>query len=176
MTSLLRSRYTAAAALALTGALTLTACNGTDTSARPAAAASSSASAPAQITTVSGATVSVPGDKPTALFFFSVGCGECNGGAKSLAGAAETLGSAASFVLVDMNPGESAHTVTGFQSDTGTQAIPAVIDTGATLTTRYSVAALSTLLVIDTSGKVSYRASDPSTDQITTALRKAGAA
>jgi hypothetical protein len=38
------------------------------------------------------------------------------------------------------------------------------------------VAALSTLLVIDPSGKVSYRATDPSTDQITDALRKAGAA
>ncbi|MDV8128866.1 TlpA family protein disulfide reductase [Rhodococcus qingshengii] len=176
MTPLLRTRRTAAAALALTAALMLTACNSTDNSAPPAPGAPTGTSAPAQFTTVSGSTVSVPGEKPTAVFFFSVGCGACVGGAKALAGAAEKLGSAASFVLVDMNPGESAQTVTGFQSDTGTQAIPAVIDTGATLTTRYSVAALSTLLVIDPSGKVSYRATDPSTDQITDALRKAGAA
>ncbi|WP_344870137.1 TlpA family protein disulfide reductase, partial [Rhodococcus aetherivorans] len=113
---------------------------------------------------------------PTALFFFSVGCGECVGGAKSVAQAAGQLGDKASFVLVDMDPGESAQTVAGFQDFTGTQALPAVIDTGATLTTRLSVASLSTLVVVDPAGKVTYRATDPSADQITTALRDAGAA
>ncbi|MBF6202451.1 TlpA family protein disulfide reductase, partial [Nocardia cyriacigeorgica] len=94
-----------------------------------------------------GASVSVPATKPAALFFFSVGCGECVGGATSLAQAAERVGDKAVFVLVDMDPGESAQTVTGFQDSTGTRALPAVVDTGATLTKRYSVASLSTLVV-----------------------------
>ena len=38
------------------------------------------------------------------------------------------------------------------------------------------VASLSTLVVVDPAGKVTYRATDPSADQITTALRDAGAA
>ena len=75
-----------------------------------------------------------------------------------------------------IDPGESAQTVAGFQDFTGTQALPAVIDTGATLTTRLSVASLSTLVVVDPAGKVTYRAPDPSAAQITTALRDAGAA
>lgn len=181
MTSLPFSRRAAAlaalAALAVVGSVGLAACNTTDNPARPASpAAASTATTAAQVSTVDGKTVAVPGTKPTALFFFSVGCGECVGGAKSVANAAEKLGDAASFVLVDMDPGESAQMVTRFQDHTGTTALPAVIDTGATLTKRYSVAALSTLLVVDPSGKVTYRAADPSADQITTALRAAGAA
>ena len=159
----------AAAALALSAALALTGCTSTDTTAQDPVA-------PVQVDTVTGTSISVPGDKPTALFFFSVGCGECVGGAKSVAQAAGQLGDKASFVLVDVDPGESAQTVAGFQDFTGTQALPAVIDTGATLTTRLSVASLSTLVVVDPAGKVTYRATDPSADQITTALRDAGAA
>ena len=36
------------------------------------------------------------------------------------------------------------------------------------------MAALSTLLVVDPGGAVAYRAADPSADQITAALAKAG--
>ncbi len=162
-------RRAASAGVAALAFAALTACGTDDTT-------TSTSTEPVTITTLSGTTMTVPGDKPTAMFYFSVGCGECVGDAKSLAQAAERLGDKADFVLVDMDPGESAQIVSGFQDFTGTKDVPAVIDTGATLTKRYSVASLSTLIVVDPAGKVTYRAKDPSADQITTALRDAGAA
>jgi hypothetical protein len=161
------TRRTVSAALAALAVTVLAAC-GTDT-ASPRAATD-----PVTVTALSGAPVTVPSGKPTAMFFFSVGCGECVGGAKSLSQAARQLGDTAAFVLVDMDPAEPAQVVTDFQQQTGTDTVPAVIDTDATLTKRYSVAALSTLLVVDPGGAVAYRAADPSADQITAALAKAG--
>lgn len=163
-----RAAISIAGVLAAAGALGLTGCGST---------AEDRSDGPATVTSIDGQQIRLPAPgEPTAVFFFSVGCGECVGGAKSVAQAAGQLGDKASFVLVDMDPGESAQTVAGFQDFTGTQALPAVIDTGATLTTRLSVASLSTLVVVDPAGKVTYRATDPSADQITTALRDAGAA
>lgn len=127
------------------------------------------------MTTIVGNTVRVPGGKPAALFFFSVGCGECAGGAKSLAKAAHAVGSKADFLAVDTDPSESGQTIAKFLNVVGSPALPAAIDTGAVLSRRFQVSALSTLVVLDSAGKVTYRATDPDPGQITAALNKAGA-
>lgn len=58
------------AGLLLAGSLALTACGNTD--ATPAA----DAGTPAAVTSIDGQMVSLPASgKPTAVFFFSVGCG-----------------------------------------------------------------------------------------------------
>lgn len=161
-------RRIAGAGIAVLAFAALTACGTEDT-------ATSTSTEPVTITALSGATVTVPGDKPTAMFYFSVGCGECVKGARSLTEAAETASGSAQFVLVDMDPGESKDIVSSFQDFTGTTDVPAVIDTDASLSRRYQVAALSTLIVVDPAGAVTYRAKDPSADQITAALAKAAA-
>jgi len=119
----------------------------------------------------------VPGRAPTALFFFSVGCGECVGGAKSLAraqAAAQKSGGKGTFLAVDIDPSESANTITDFLRGVEGTELSAVIDKNPTLASRYQVAALSTLIV-DPAGTVTYRATDPPADQITTAVEQAGA-
>ena len=73
------------AAVLAAGSLTLTACGN---SADPATAGSGS---PATVTSVDGQQISLPANgKPTAVFFFSVGCGECVNGVRSLGEAATT--------------------------------------------------------------------------------------
>ncbi|MFI8909074.1 mercury transporter [Streptomyces albidoflavus] len=167
-------------ALAVTAALAAgaTACGSQAATTKPAAAdaaTSPGAHKGTEITTIGHEKITVPGTKPTALFFFSVGCGECAGGAKSLAAAGKALNGKANAVAVDMDPSESPQTIRQFLTSIKAPHLPAAIDTGAALSQKYKVAALSTLIVVDPAGKVTYRATDPGADQIQTALQKAGA-
>ena len=52
---------------------------------------------------------------------------------------------------------------------------PAAIDQGATLSQRFDVAALSTLIIVDSDGRVTFRATDPDAETIIGELEKAGA-
>ncbi len=163
-----------AAAFTAVAATVLAACNTAPNTAAPTAASTSQPDA-TTITTLAGTTVRVPGDKPTAVFFFSVGCGECLGGGKSLAQAAAAVGDKAQFLAVDMDPSETKDAITGFLHTINDPNLPAAIDTGARLTRAYQVSALSTLIVVNPAGKVTYRGTDPNPDQIRTALGAAGA-
>lgn len=158
-------------ALLLAAALVLTtACGNQQTSGTSATGAST----PVTVTDLDGKTRTIPAGKPAALFFFSVGCGECVGGAKSLSKAAEALGGSADYLLVDMDPKEPKTTVDGFRDYIKAPGLPAVIDTGAALTTRYRITSLSTLVIVDAKGNVTFRAKDPSAEQIQAELTKAG--
>jgi hypothetical protein len=165
-------------ALQLVGAcaaatLTLTACG------NAGSPGSAGKDGTAQLTSIGGQRIALPADRePTAVFFFTSGCGECVGGTQSLgeaAAAAKKSGTRAHFLAVDMDPGESKDTINAFMDYVHAEQVPTVIDTGATLTQRYHIAALSTLIVIDADGKVTYRGTDPSAQTITAALKKAGA-
>lgn len=167
-------------ALALTVALAAgaTACGPQDRPDQPSSATSGTgagAQKDSKVTTISDEKITVPGTKPTALFFFSVGCGECAGGAKSLAEAGKALNGKAHTLAVDMDPSESAQTIRQFLHYNKIPDVPAVIDKNAALSQKYQVAALSTLIVVDPSGKVTYRATDPAPNKIQTALKNAGA-
>ncbi|WP_343577666.1 TlpA disulfide reductase family protein [Mycobacterium sp.] len=129
----------------------------------------------ATLTTLAGKAVRVPGSKPTAVFFFSVGCGECAEGAKSFAKAATTVGGKAEFLAVDIDPHDSADAITGFLRSIGSPDLPAAIDKDAVLSRTYQVSAISTLIVVDPAGKVTFRATDPPTDKIEATLTAAGA-
>lgn len=145
-------------------------------SADPATAGSGS---PATVTSVDGQQISLPANgKPTAVFFFSVGCGECVNGVRSLGEAAttaENAGTVASFLAVDMDPGESKALIGDFMESVDAEHVPAAIDDGAALSRRFEVAALSTLIVVDADGTVTFRATDPDAATITAELAKAGA-
>ncbi|MEU9426258.1 redoxin domain-containing protein [Streptomyces sp. NPDC048342] len=161
----------------MTAVLTIgaTACGADDTSTTQNTATGTDATSGTEVTTISDEKITVPGDKPTALFFFSVGCGECAGGAKSLAKAGKALNGRANVLAVDMDPAESPQTIRQFLDYIKAPELPAAVDKGAALSQKYKVAALSSLIVVDPAGKVTYRATDPAADQIQTALEKAGA-
>ncbi|WP_060880685.1 TlpA family protein disulfide reductase [Streptomyces scabiei] len=179
----LRRRSALALAATATAALTLSACgtNTTDSTAKTTTRSGNSAAESVKADTVTlldDTTLALPAKEPAALFFFSVGCGECAGGAKSLDTAAkkfEKAGKKANFLAVDMDPSESKTTIMQFLQYIKAPSLPTTVDKGAVLSQRYKVAALSTLIVVDPQGKVTYRATDPSADQIQDALKKAGA-
>jgi hypothetical protein len=108
-----------------------------------------------------------------AVLFFSAGCGECVGGGTAVAGARAAVQKAtgtARFLAVDMVPTENTADVHRFLDQIGDTNLPAVIDTHGDLTSRYQVTAQTTLLVIDPSGRITYRGHAPAQDQILTAL------
>lgn len=171
---LTRRRALLLASALAAGSLALTACGNTDNG--PTAVDGGS---PAKVTSIDGQQISLPATgEPTAVFFFSVGCGDCVGGVRSLgqaATAADQAGTEASFLAVDMDPGESKETIEGFMTYVDAEHVPAAIDEGARLSLRFEVAAVSTLIVIDADGTVTFRGIEPSAETITAELEKAGA-
>lgn len=169
-------RVAAAVAMAVALALAATACAGTTADPQlankhPQAGSAGSADA---VTLLDGTTVRVPDGKPAALFFFSVGCGSCIGGARSLHAAEQRVGARADFLAVDVAPSEPASSIRQFLDYVHAPDLPVTVDTHARLIRHYKVAALSTLVVVDPSGKVTYRATDPTATQIRAALTRAG--
>lgn len=142
-------------------------------SSAPGTSTSASTVAVTSLTTIDGHQVTVPGTTATALFFFAVGCGECVGGGTSLGQAQATVTTAhgpGAFLAVAMDPNETPEAITSFLAQVGAQNVPAVIDKDATLSRTYQVSALSTLIVVDPSGTVTYRATDPTADKIVAAV------
>jgi thiol-disulfide isomerase/thioredoxin len=136
------------------------------------------ASTSSALTTIAGDSVRLPAGKPAAMFFFSVSCGACVEGARSLgeaATAADRAGLVADFVAIDLDPRETAETVAGFLAYVDAADVPAVIDGGAELAQRFKVASLSTLIVVNADGEVTFRGTDSDAATITAELEKAGA-
>jgi hypothetical protein len=66
-------------------------------------------------------------------------------------------------------PQDAAH----FREQIDGKNLPAVIDTGATLSHTYKISAPTTVIVVDPAGKVTYQGHAPSADQILEQLDKA---
>lgn len=160
------------AAVMLAGGV-LTACGSATTTNTTTSPPQANATTATVLTTVDGTKIDLPGSAPTVVLFFSYGCGECVGGGKSLTAAraaVEKAGGSARFLAVDMVPGERAADVRRFLGQIGGNSLAAVVDTDGALTSRYAVSSLTTVIVIDASGRVTYRGQAPSTDQILAAL------
>ena len=157
---------------------------------RSAAAAGSAAASPrgvatgpATFTTLDGSAVRVPDDKPSVLVFLSISCADCSDAARTLArveaateatARAAHLGTAkARFLGVDSDRDASAEVVSDFLHSVGASGLAAVLDPKYVLFRRYQVTALSTVLVIDSAGRVTFRAINPSPAKILAAVTAA---
>lgn len=178
--------YRAGAALAAAAALALlAACGTTPTAAGPhkptsgpatvsaTARAGAGQAAGGALTTITGATVRVPSSKPSVLAFISVGCSDCAAVTKAVAQAQRVAGNKATFLAVALDPGVPHQYVKGFLSYDDANNLPVTIDTKGTLTTKYQVSTLSSVLIVNPAGKVTYRAVNPSPAAITAALSAA---
>jgi len=150
---------------------------GSQPSAPPGAgssAAGSSAATEFTATTLSGEKVSIPGGKPSVLFFFAASCVTCGSGAQALAEAQAGVPSV-SYVAVDIDPSESEAVVRDFLTDNGAETLAFTRDTDAALAVAFKVAQLSTAIVLDASGAEVFRVVHPTTSKLLSALAEAGA-
>ena len=166
---------------ALIAALSLTACGTSHTTSAlqtGATAGRTSADAPAAtrhvagltVTTIGGARVRVPSGKPSVLVFISLSCADCSAAAKAVAQASRTIGDKATFLAVDLDPGVPAQDLNDFLGSVHAKTLPTMIDAKFALSAKYKVSALSSVIVIDPAGKVTYRAVNPTASAITTAV------
>lgn len=125
--------------------------------------------------TAAGWQVSVPGSKPSVLFFFSIECGSCGPFTTMLAEVQQSASEAANYVVVDVAPYETAPEVEAFLAQNQASSLAYAIDTNTRLISAYQVNQLSTAVVLDASGTEVFRGVEPSVAQIRDALTKAGA-
>lgn len=137
-------------------------------------AASSNATTAFTATTLSGEKISVPGGKPSVVFFFAASCVTCGSGAQALAEAQASVPSV-SYVAVDIDPSESEAVVRDFLTQNGAEALAFTRDTDAALAVAFNVTQLSTAIVLDASGAEVYRVVHPTTSKLRAALAEAGA-
>lgn len=138
------------------------------------AAGSSNAATAFTATTLSGEKVSIPGTKPSVLFFFAATCVTCGSGAQAVADAQAGVPSV-SYVAVDIDPSESEAVVRDFLTQNGAEALAFTRDTDAALAVAFKVTQLSTAIVLDASGAEVYRVVHPTTAKLVSALAEAGA-
>ncbi len=161
------------AAVLLAGCRAATPATDAGTTAGTAGAASAQS---VTVRALGGQRIRIPSERPTVVYFFSAGCGSCIQGARALVQAntqSQTAQSAATFLAVDLDPTEPPQVIGAFVRAAGNPDLPAVSDRDAALSRRYQVTALSTLVVIDPTGRVSYRAVEPGPAQILDAIAKA---
>ena len=168
------------AAMAAALLLVASAACSANTPSRGAPSPRDAAASQASLTTIDGAAVQVPSNRPSVLVFLSITCADCADVARTLAQveaatnatarAAHLATTKARFLGVDMDRGASGKTVADFLSSVGAEALPTVVDQKAVLSGKYQVTALSTVLVIDPAGHVTFRAVNPSQAKILAAV------
>ena len=168
---------------AMAAALLLVSCCAACSAKTPSRGAPSprdAAASQASLTTIDGAAVQVPSNRPSVLVFLSITCADCADVARTLAQvqaatnatarAAHLATTKARFLGVDMDGGASVHAVADFLHSVGADGLPTVVDQKAVLSGRYQVTALSTVLVVDSTGRVTFRAVNPSPAKIVSAV------
>lgn len=138
----------------------------------PGAAAGSSVPGAFAASTMAGQQVTVPGSRPSVLFFFSVECGACGPGAQALADVQRQDPQRANFVAVNINTGDTDQSIREFLGQNQATGLGLVRDTDTRLLQAYQVNQLSTTVILDASGKVVYRAVEPTASQIESELAK----
>ncbi len=137
--------------------------------------AAASVAVPFTAQTVAGAKVTVPGSKPTVVYFFAVGCSSCGPTAKVLADVQSSTAQKVDYVAVDVSPDETGPQVEAFLSQYHATSMAYALDTNAGLIDAYGVQDLGTAIVLDGSGKVVFRGVEPSAGQIRDVVAKASA-
>lgn len=181
-TTSLPRRASAALVGAVAAAAVLTACGSPTPASSPKRVTSTSAGtsshaqaatlpvAGATLRTIDGTTVRVPSSKPSVLVFISISCADCSAAAKAVAKARTAVGDTATFLAVDLDPGVPARDLHGFLASVDAKNLPTMVDAKFGLLAKYNVSALSSVIVIDPAGKVTYRAINPSAGAITAAI------
>ncbi|MGQ0573646.1 MAG: TlpA family protein disulfide reductase [Pseudonocardia sp.] len=140
----------------------------------PTATATSSTGVEFTAATLSGQQISVPGGKPSVVYFFTVNCGTCGPEAQALAQLQQTT-PGANFAAVDLDPNETVEDIRGFLDTNQATELAYAIDTDGQLVSGYQIRQIGVAVVLDATGNEVFRGYKPDIAQIQTALTEAGA-
>lgn len=126
--------------------------------------------------TTAGTTFALPAGKPAAVFFMAGWCTTCYPEAQALAKIHKDMGDEVAILAVSPDPSDSLDALKKFADAAGAK-YGFAHDNDGTLAQAFGVRALDTTVIVDATGKVTFRDGVP-TDEATlrAALTKAGAA
>src|SRR6266540_2579880 len=124
-------------------------------------------------TTIDRKTVRIPDGKPAVVFFFSATCGSCLAAGKAVVKVHRQATDKADFLLVDLDPTEPRTAIETFRARIGDKSLPMVSKGAAELAQAWQVTALSTVVVVDAAGTVTYRVTDAPAADILAAIDEA---
>lgn len=119
--------------------------------------------------------MTLPGSKPTVVYFFAAGCSSCGPTAKVLADVQSSTAQKVDYVAVDVSLDETGPEVEAFLAQYHATSMAYALDPNARLIDAYGVQDLGTAIVLDGSGEVVFRGVEPSAGQIRDAVAKASA-
>lgn len=123
-----------------------------------------------RLTTMTGSTIRLPGSTPSVLVFFSISCADCVYATHTTGQAAARMAGRAQFLAVNLDPGVPASAIDGFLRYVHAPTLPTVRDSDYHVAAAYQVAALSTVIVLDTSGRVVLREINPKLSTVLAAI------
>ena len=124
--------------------------------------------------TSTGAPVTVPGGKPSAMLFLSASCGTCGPAAHALAAVQAADPPGANYVVVDIDPSETPADIAAFLATNQATTLASTSDTTGALTRAFGVTQLSTAVFLGPDGQVTARAVEPTATQIRDQLHTGG--
>lgn len=124
--------------------------------------------------TATGAPVTVPGGKPSAVLFLSASCGTCGPAAHALATVQATDPQGANYVVVDLDPSETPADIAAFLAKNQATTLASASDTTGALTSAFGVTQLSTAVFLSPDGQITARAVEPTATQIRDQLHSGG--
>lgn len=147
-----------AAAVALVVILALTALNrgtGTDTA---AGAVDGTSVDRIEVTSTEGESLTVPGERPTVLYFMASWCFTCIPQAQAMKELESQYADKAQFIAVDVTPGNTKTQIDGFRELADFPEHPYVVDETGELSKKYEIVSLDSTVVVAPDGEVLARA------------------
>lgn len=111
-----------------------------------------------EITSTEGVPITVPGERPTVLYFMASWCFTCIPQAQAMKELEAEYADQADFVGVDVTPGNTKTQVDEFRELAGFPEHPYVVDETGELSKKYEIVSLDTTVVIAPDGEVLARA------------------
>lgn len=111
-----------------------------------------------EITSTEGEPVTVPGERPTVLYFMASWCFTCVPQAEAMKELEAEYADQAQFIAVDVTPENTKAEVDGFRELAGFPKHPYVVDETGQLSKKYEIISLDSTVVIAPDGEILARA------------------
>lgn len=111
-----------------------------------------------EVTSTEGEPLTVPGERPTVLYFMASWCYTCIAQAQAMKELEGQYADEAQFIAVDVTPGNTKIQVDGFRELAGFPEHPYVVDETGEISKKYEVVSLDTTVVLAPDGEVLARA------------------
>ena len=143
---------------------------------RADAGGSSDSVVPLRLAAIDGRALALPRRRAGMIMFSTSACLTCFVAARHMAEFKAEASRPVDAAFISIPPGDSTRALAERQASIGRRPFPFAIDQTGTLGQQYRIAALGTVVVYDSAGRIVARVIEPSLDDLRSAFRRAGVA